>query len=266
MRVRYYLRNYLQFIKLNIQTWAEGKLDFLIGIVAIFLTNVTTIIFFWVVFQHIPTLNGWSFAQLLFMFGFVAFTTGIWHVFLTGCSPWSMDRLVRRGELDRHMLRPLNTLALIMMRNIDEDGFGDMAAGIMLLLYSSSVLGIVWTSQLILAFVALAAGSVLVMFSITLLISSAAFWVTRIGSLMEMFWSAIRFAEYPMDIYSATLVWILTYIFPLGFISFYPSQFFFQKAQWMSFAYVTPLVGILLLGVAYASWRYGLKNYSSVGH
>jgi len=266
MRVRHYLRVYLEFIKRNIQVWAEGKLDFVIGIVAIFLTNVTTIVFFWVIFQHIPTLNGWSFAQLLFMFGFVALTTGIWHVFLTGCSPWSMDHLIRKGNLDRYMLRPINTLAVIIMRNIDEDGFGDVAAGIMLLLYSSSMLGIAWTPQMILAFALLMSGSIMVIFAITLFISSMAFWVTTVRSLMEMFWSAIRFAEYPMDIYSMSLVWILTYIFPIGFVSFYPSQFFFQNVQWMPFAYATPVVGIALLAIAYASWRYGLKNYTSVGH
>ncbi len=266
MRLRFYLRNYLQFIKLNIQTWAEGRFDFIIGIVAIFLTNVTTIVFFWAVFQHIPSLNGWSFNQLLFMFGFVALAGGIWHVFLTGCSPNSMDRLIRRGDLDRYMLRPLNTLALVMMRNIDDDGFGDIAAGIMLLIYSSAKLGIVWTPQLLLALVALMSGSVLVIFSITLFISSMAFWVTTVRSLMELFWSAIRFAEYPIDIYSMTMIWILTYILPIGFVSFYPSQFFFQNTQWMPYAYATPIVGVVLLAIAYASWKYGMKNYASVGH
>jgi ABC-2 type transport system permease protein len=266
MRTGYYLRNYLQFVKLNIQTWAEGKLDFVIGIVAIFLTNVTTVVFFWVIFQHIPTLNGWSFAQLLFMFGFLALSTGIWHVFLTGCSPWSIDRLIRRGELDRYMLRPANTLALVIMRNIDEDGLGDMAAGIMLLIYSSSLLGIMWSPQMLLVLTALMAGSVLVVFAITLFISSIAFWVTSVNSLMELFWSAIRFAEYPIDIFSTGMVWILTYIFPIGFASFYPSQFFLQNVQWMPFAYATPLIGIALLAIAYASWRYGIKNYASVGN
>ncbi|MEM5814687.1 MAG: multidrug ABC transporter permease, partial [Candidatus Aenigmatarchaeota archaeon] len=74
MRLKYYLRNYAEFLKLNAQTWAEYRLDFFIGIFAIFLANVVTVAFFWVVFQHIPTLNGWTFDQLLFMFGFMVFT------------------------------------------------------------------------------------------------------------------------------------------------------------------------------------------------
>ena len=266
MRLRYYLRNYLEFVKLNVQTWAEYRLDFIIGIVAIFLTNVTAIVFYWVVFQHIPTLNGWSLNQLLFIFGFVALTGGIWHVFLTGCSPWSMDRLVRRGELDRYLLRPMNTLTLLIMRNIDEDGFGDIAAGAMLLIYSSSKLGLIWTPQMILAFAALMGGAVLVMFSILLFLSSIAFWVTTVRSLMDMFWNAVKLAEYPLDIYSTMVVWILTYIFPIGFIGFYPAQFFFQNSEWMAFAYATPLAGLALFAVAYTSWRYGLKNYTSTGH
>lgn len=266
MRIRYYLRNYIEFVKLNIQTWAEYRVDFILGITAIFLTNITAIVFFWVIFQHIPTLNGWTLHQLLFIFGFWAFTAGIWHVFLTGAAPWAMDRLVRRGELDREMLRPMNTLLLILIRRIDDDGFGDMTAGIILLVYTSSVLGITWTPQLLLAFAALSAGSVLVLFSINLLISAAAFWVTTVRSLLDMFWNLTRFVEYPIDIYSASLVLFLTYIFPLGFTAFYPAQYFLGRVEWMSFAYATPIVGLLMLGISYAAWSHGLKNYTSVGH
>jgi len=266
MRIRFYFRNYIEFCKLNIQRWAEYRIDFIIGITAIFLTNLIALVFFWTIFQHIPTLNGWTFHQMLFMFGFLSISAGIWHVFLTGCAPWEMDWLVRRGELDREMLRPMNTLLLVLMRSLDEDGLGDIIAGSAIFWYASSSLGIVWTPQLILTFLILLTGSVLIIFSFNLLISSVAFWVTTVRSLMEVYWTTTRFAEYPIDIYNSALAFVLTYILPFGFFSFYPAQVFFQNVRWVTFAYATPFVGLAMLGIAYASWSLGLKSYTSVGH
>ena len=243
MRIAYYLRNYAEMSKLNIQSWMEYRIDFLIGVFAIFLTNTVTTAFFWVLFQHIPTLNGWTFHQLLLMYGFCALGFGIWHTFLTGCSAWEMDRLVRQGELDRVLLRPINTLALLVMRRIDDDGLGDITAGILLLGYASMKLGIAWSFQNLFATFAFAMGSAFVLFSVNVAMAAVAFWVTSVRSLMDVFWSLSRFTEYPLNIYNTAVVWVLTFILPFGFISFYPSQFFFGNAQWLPYAYATPFVG-----------------------
>jgi ABC-2 type transport system permease protein len=96
--------------------------------------------------------------------------------------------------------------------------------------------------------------------------AATAFWFTSARALSDLFWNAIRFVEYPINIYNAALVWILTYVVPFGFVSFYPSQYFFGNTQWLVYAYATPLVGLLSFAIAYFFWSYGLKNYASAGH
>lgn len=266
MRLRYYLRNYAEFVKLNVQSWMEYRADFAIGIFAIFLTNVVTTAFFWVLFQHIPALSGWSFYQLLFMYGMLSLTFGIWHTFLTGCTAWEMDRLVRMGDLDRILLRPINTLALLTMKRIDDDGFGDIIAGVLFLWYSAAQLGIVWSVPALFALAVLALGGALVLLAINVVLAALAFWVTSIRSLMDLFWSLTRFAEYPINIYHPFVIWFLTIVVPFGFTSFYPSQFFFGNAPYLPYAYATLPFGLLLFGASYAFWSYGLKKYASTGH
>ena len=265
MRIMYYLDNWAEFMKLNVQKWMEYRANFFIGITAIVLANLVTIAFFWTMFQHIPSLNGWSFNQLLFMFGFIVFTTGIWHTFLAECNPANMDRIVRNGELDRYLLKPMNSLVHLSIMRLDDDGLGDLATGVALLAYSSGALGIAWTAQNILVFTALALGSLLVWFSLNIMAASMAFWMITVRSLMDVIWNVSRFAEYPLNIYNATIVWVLTYVLPLGFVSFYPSQYFLGNGEWMVYAYATPFVGLLMFALAYAFWSYGLKNYSSTG-
>jgi ABC-2 type transport system permease protein len=252
-------------MKLNVQRWFEYRLNFVIGIVAIAMTNLATITFLWAIFRHIPLLNGWTFDQLLFMFGFLVFAAGIWHVFLAEASAWGMEHLVRQGKLDRLLLRPMNTLVMLCISRLDDDGFGDMFTGLALLVYSSHALGIVWTAQNLLMLAVLTAGALLIWFSVNVIVAATAFWATSVRSLMDVLWNMSRFVEYPINIYHAALVWFLTYVIPLGFVNFYPSQYFFQNSQWTLYAFATLPVGLVTLAVAYAVWSYGLKNYSSTG-
>lgn len=265
MRINYYLDNWLQFIKLNVQTWFEYRVNFVIGIVAMALSNLITVVFFWAVFRHIPDLNGWSFGQLLFMFGFWAFSGGIWHAFLAEANPHNIERFIRNGELDRWLLRPGNTLVFITIRRFDDDAFGDILMGAALLAYSSNALGLVWTAQNVLALVALSLGSILVWFSLNVIASTLGFWLVSVRALGDMLWSVSRFIEYPLDIYNRVIVYVLTFVIPLGFVSFYPAQYFFGNMQWMLYAYATLPLGLLMFGLAYKFWSYGLKNYSSTG-
>lgn len=91
-----YLSLWGQLIKMNISKWMEYRADFLIGIAAMFASNLTSIIFFWVLFQNIVQINGWTFWQLVFLSGLSALTVGVWHAFLVGLSSWRVERDKKR--------------------------------------------------------------------------------------------------------------------------------------------------------------------------
>jgi ABC-2 type transport system permease protein len=254
-----------QLMKMNIKKWMEYRIDFFVGITAIFLTNVLSIVFFWAIFQHIPMLNGWSFNQILFLVGLCYISFGIWHTFLSGPSPNRIERYIINGDFDSILLRPINPLFLLVMGNIDDDGLGDLIAGILVLGYASSALSIVWTIQTA-AFLGLTiVGAVMIVFSITLLLGTATFWITRSHMLSEILWPLFRFVEFPLDIYNPILIFFLTFVLPFGFINYYPAQVFIGKGIWMSAAYLTPLVGLITFAVAYSFWKFGIKNYTSTG-
>lgn len=254
------------YIKLNVAKWAEYRADFIIGIVAMALTNVMSVVFFWAIFSHITVLNGWSFGQVLFLTGFGMVTFGIWHVWLVGPAPWRVEREIRMGTFDRLLVRPVNVLTHLIISNIDDDGFGDLTSGIIVLIVASGMLKINWTLGLLGTFALLLAGSVLVLFSISLMLSTVSFWSTRSRSIGDIFFTLMKFTEYPLEIYTPIITFGLTFVLPFGFISYYPAQLFIGRGIWMSAAWLTPIVGIILFAIAYTVWNIGIKNYSSVGH
>ena len=56
-----YQRMHLIFIRQYIKQIMEYKVDFVVGVLGVFLTQGLNLLFLNVIFQHIPSLEGWTF-------------------------------------------------------------------------------------------------------------------------------------------------------------------------------------------------------------
>ena len=66
--VKHYLCLYRIFFVQYMKTQMQSKTDFIIGFFSFFLNQLLGIVFLSLIFEQIPSLNGWSFYQLvLFM-------------------------------------------------------------------------------------------------------------------------------------------------------------------------------------------------------
>ena len=105
--IKRYLRLYRVLIVQFFKVIMQSKVDFLMGLFGFFFTQVTGILFLYLVFEQIPFLQGWSLEQLIFIYGFAQIPRGIDHLFTDNI--WLVAwRLVINGDFDRYMLRPMN--------------------------------------------------------------------------------------------------------------------------------------------------------------
>ena len=82
--------------------------------------------------------------------------------------------------------------------------------------------------------------------------------------IMDCVNSFQEFAFYPISIYPKIIGFILTWIFPYAFASFYPADYFLHM-QYGILSVLTPVIAILLWIIALRVWKWGLKNYESTG-
>jgi ABC-2 type transport system permease protein len=254
-----------QYLKMNVKKMAEYRTDFIIGVTAIFLTNFVSVTMFWLIFQNINVMNGWTFNDILFLLGIYYLSFGIWHLFLKGITPHRIQRYITNGELDNVLTRPHSTISLLLLNEIDNDGLGDFIAGLMIFAYASNAVSFLWSLQSALMILSVVAGGVLIIFSIMLLLSSVSFLVVRSGILSEFFWSISKFAEFPLSIYNPAIRFVLTFIFPFGFVSYYPAQYFLGKGGLPYLPIITLSIGVIFAIVGYRIWKLGLKSYTSTG-
>lgn len=255
-----------EYYKCNIARFAEYRADFFIGITAITLSNVAAMVLFWVIFQAIPNINGWNFWEVVFMLGIMDLSIGIWHVFLSGVTPWKLERLFQNGELDRIILYPINPLLHLFIKNLDDDGIGDFLSGILILAVSSMNINVVWSISKISILLIMVLSGAAIFTSIALIMTAIGFWTIRTQWMSDLLWAMTDIVQFPLNIYNPAIRFVFTFMIPFGFLSFYPAQMFIGSGEYLTYSYMTPIVAIMLMLISYRFWKFGLKNYTSVGH
>src|SRR5687768_9426810 len=69
-RLKYYIRIYFLIEAQYIKARMQYRADFIISSIGMVFSNLVSVIVFWVLFQTVPSLAGWNFAEILFIYGF----------------------------------------------------------------------------------------------------------------------------------------------------------------------------------------------------
>ncbi|MGN1158012.1 MAG: ABC transporter permease, partial [Agathobacter sp.] len=185
----------VQFFKVVLQS----KVDFLMGLLGFFLTQATGIIFLYLIFQQIPTLQGWTLDQLIFIYGFAQIPRGIDHLLTDNI--WLVAyRTVINGEFDRYMLRPMNVFFQVIAEKLQPDALGELLIGTILVVISATKGVAIFTPVNMLLFLVSILAGALIYTSIKLFFASLAFWLKQSCPFLQVAYEMAEFAKYPTEI------------------------------------------------------------------
>jgi ABC-2 type transport system permease protein len=75
----------------------------------------------------------------------------------------------------------------------------------------------------------------------------------------------LTFGRYPLTIYNVFIQFMLSWVIPFGFASFYPTTHFLKRYSFTPYFHLVPMVATGFFGLALLVWRRGVRNYSSTG-
>ncbi len=238
--------------------------DFFISVATSVAATIFALSFVVVLFRRIPALAGWRFEEVLFLYGFSLIPYGFFNVLSLNLYEFG-NTYIMEGKFDRVLLRPISSLFQVLFETFRIESFQEVITGSFVVIWSARRLGIHWTwgDSGLLLFWAVCGGVIYVSFF--LLLSTVSFWFEdRIG-VHPPFWNIIAFGRYPLSIYSGYIQFILSWIIPFGFASFYPSARLLGRAEFARYAPLVPLVAAACLTIAILSWNFGARRYSSTG-
>lgn len=264
-KIKRYCRLYKVFIAQFFKSIIQSKVDFLMGLFGFFLTQALGIAFLYLIFEQIPSLNGWTLDQLIFIYGFAQIPRGLDHLLTDNI--WMIAwRMVITGDFDRYMLRPMNVFFQVICEKLQPDAIGELLVGTILVVMSL-VKGIVIVDALhvVLFIVSIIAGAIIYS-SIKLFFASISFWVKMSGPFLQVAYEMADFAKYPTEIYSKPVRFILTMVIPFAFVAYIPASYFLlDKSPWMTVG-IECAIAVVFWIVAYSFFKYGVSKYESAGN
>lgn len=263
--IKRYLRLYRVLVTQFFKVIMQSKVDFFMGLMGFFLSQIMGILFLYLVFEQIPSLQGWSFDQLIFIYGFAQIPRGIDHLFTDNI--WMVAwRIVINGDFDRYMLRPMNIFFQVIAEKLQPDALGELLVGIILVM-SSVLKGIVVVDALhIVLFIISVIAGALIYTSIKLFFASIAFWVKISGPFLQVAYEMADFAKYPTEIYNRAIRFIITWVIPFAFVAYLPASFFLNGGASVAVIGVECVIAVVFWCIAYALFSYGTRVYESAGN
>ncbi len=260
---------YAEFWRINVLTTLEYRENFLLWALFTLVYHGAALTALWVVFKSFPSMNGWSFKDMAFLYGLWMLAHALHNALFSNVE--EVPERIREGEFDRVLIRPLD--ALFQVITTPGQIFPDEA--LMALVYFGFA---VWYSgvRVDLTFVLfvplVVAGGVLIDLAINLAIVTVAFWVVRVDELRWIFLQLeSEFTRYPVSIYSRGVRLLVTFVLPFAFVNYLPAAYFLHRGGGgfglpPQVGLLTPIVGLAFAAVAYAFWRFGVNRYQGVGH
>lgn len=243
-----------QSIKYALQREMLNKVTFISNIIFMVLNNACFIVQWVILYSLKDNVGGYSFKQVLLLWGMAAMTYGISRFFFK--DSFELSEIISSGKLDNYLIQPKNVLISCITSSVEVSALGDMIYGlIMLCIFGLSI-------KNILLFVLCAILGGLVIVSIAVIFASLSFWFTRTEMISNTINSMMtNFATYPEGIFKGIIKVMFYTILPLGLTTYLPVQIISEVS-------LIPILYLLLgatifISLAFIIFYKGLKRYSS---
>ncbi len=259
----YYVRIYFMVIAQDIKSKMSYREDFIISMIGMLATSIAGAVAFWLVFQSFPSIGGWNFYEMMFLYGFsLVSATPAQCLFDNN---WSLRFHVYNGDFIKYCFRPINLFFYYMSEVFDVKGLGQLAFGIIAVVYSWMKLDLPFYWYSILLFLVAVLSASLSVIALLNLAASTCFWLVNSFHILSLSNTMRDYAKYPTSIFSGALKAVFTFVIPIGFMAFYPSQLFLRPENVSVLVWLTPFYGMLFFYISYKVWMKGAMGYNGTG-
>ncbi len=195
-----YLRLWTAFARFDLANEMAFRGNFAMKVLVELLWLGILLVFYGVLFDKTEAIAGWGRYKYMFFIGCYYTLEGLIEtLFLENCSNFA--DLIRSGNLDQYLLKPIDEQFLISCRKFDWSTAPKLLLGAMVVGYGLNGMG--WSfhlGQAVVFLLLFACGAVLA-YCFLLVLTSTGVWLVRNTSLMEMWWLLTTVMRYPRGIY-----------------------------------------------------------------
>lgn len=231
-----------------------NKVTFITNIIFMILNNASFIVQWVVLYSLKDNVGGYTFKQVLLLWGIAAGTYGVSRFFFK--KAFSLSETINNGKLDSFLVQPKNVLLSAITTDVEPSAIGDLLYGYIMLF----VFGITIENFLLFTLFMITGGLITV--AIAVILGSLSFWFNKSDIIADVGNSLMtNFASYPDGIFKGLVKGLLYTLIPVGIVNFIPVKVITEFNLGLMLIVIG--VTILTITLAFIVFFKGLKKYSS---
>ncbi len=260
--MKHYFQIYLLLIKLNYRRSIANRADLFTGLFGSLSWGVFSIVSIYILSARSSSVFGWSRAELFILIGVFNIMVGSTFRMLFSRNFENFSKLMRYGELDGVLLKPLDTQFAVSTQHIS---LYVIIRAVIACIYTYIV--IVQSNAVVsflsfLSFFILAIIGLILLYACWFLVMTLTVWLPDIYNLDEILYSTDALTRYPPQILNAMKILVFYLFFPFTLVVSTPTKALLHK---LSVLDVVILVGFAcgLLFISRKFWKFALRYYTS---
>ncbi len=259
------MRRYLRLLAVQLRASTalalQYRLEFLGQGALALLWTAWSLVPLLVVFGRRDGVAGWTFEEALTVVGWFTLMKGV----LEGAVNPSLASVVehiRKGTLDFVLLKPADAQFLVSTARFMPWRVVDVLAGLAIFAAAFLRMGRAPSAGAVAAALLLLLCATMVLYSLWILVISAAFHVVKIDNLSYLFSSIFDAARWPVSVFRGGLRLIFTFVVPLALMTTYPALALLGKLDGAVAAQAV-LGAVAFAALARVVWTRAIAHYTS---
>ncbi len=255
-------------VRAGLREEMQFRANFLIEIAFGLIYRTLGFAFIWVVLGTFQAIGGWTLQEVTLLYGIQLMGHALWALSFSRIV--NVPGMVQIGEFDTMLIRPMPIALQFMFGGFRIAVLGDVLGAIILLTVGLRIAEIDWTLPRAVFLVVAVIGSGLVRGAVDLAGCALSFRTLMSG------WAGYatdvvfgQFGSYPLDIFPVRLRNFLTFVLPVAFVAWVPACVLLDRTEVLPFptwvAWCTPLLGVVLMALAWRFFTRESRRYQSSG-
>jgi ABC-2 type transport system permease protein len=260
------LKMMFTLLRISAKSQVMYRADFIIGFIGTLFYNAVFLASIGIITASFKSIGGFSAWQMVFLYAMFELAHSWYGFFLQNMASY-LNKHVVDGTLDVYFLRPYSILTQLNGSKMNFTGFVDAFIGLVCMIMAYINLGgLHWNIAQILLLVVFVVSGGFIEFGLSLIMNCATILYPNTKSLYGAYYQFVLISQrYPLNIFARGFRGILTFVFPLGFINYYPSLLLLGKpGGWVG--YFTPLAALCITGAGIGLFNLTIREYSSSGN
>lgn len=256
---------YRKYLKMHIKSSFEYRLNTLFIAFSQTLITIGELLVVYLMFQRFDSVGNWGFYESLLMFGIVMTAFPIVECFFRGYDEFAS--LVKSGEVDRFLVRPVSIHYQILGSKIELSKIGRILVGVISSVIAIANLQISWSISKVIVLIASYICGICFVLGVFVIGAGISIYTIENLEFVNIFtYGSKQLANYPINIYNKWLTRLFTFVLPVACFNYLPLSYIMEIGSMPSWLYaISPLLGMLFVIPCFLFFNLSLKKYQSTG-